>query len=49
MVSEKNIWRLEFWQNSPIADQQVKVAVDLQRSNFANIFFFVPDIAKILI
>ena len=27
----------------------VKVTVDLQRPNFANFFFFVPDIAKILI
>ena len=27
----------------------VKVTVDLQRPNFANFFFFVPDIAKISI
>ena len=26
-----------------------KVTVDLQRPNFANFFFFVPDIAKISI
>ena len=29
--------------------QRVKVTVDLQRPNFANFFFFVPDIAKIWI
>ena len=27
----------------------IKVTVDLQRPNFANFFFFVPDIAKISI
>ena len=27
----------------------LKVTVDLQRPNFANFFFFVPDIAKISI
>ena len=28
---------------------RIKVTVDLQRPNFANLFFFVPDIAKISI
>ena len=27
----------------------IKVTVDLQRPNFAKIFFFAPDIAKIVI
>ena len=32
-----------------VVDLVFKVTVDLQRPNFANFFFFVPDIAKISI